>query len=560
MKKFLLPRDDIILNLLKLSECVCDDGVARSIMNSHALVPPNEMVDTHSVMRFAIIQLWLSLLIVSILMCLNLNRLRGRRLIWFICACPFLLNHYGQIKRVKQESNLQPSVLNQTVVKHAMPWAHIYSGGKNVPRRQSFQIAPWDASEAAGGNDLIKNECQLEIDQSGCEGKLPLLKCLEQYDNSSTWLSDKCNRVLDRCSIGDDFKISRFSCKDIVSAFQYPDFNKSDAMHLERLIQRIHEVFSAKGITYWMAAGSSIGSLYHHGRIPWDDDVDMYVSTEDIISAVDQLKREKLGVHSIKGCDRKCISVHKVYDPSLPHIPSKHKGKHSFPFVDIFAIKCNDTMCLEMNEWAKGGQIDYPRGLIFPLHWRPFGRLSLPFPGRLTETIENRYGSDAKKHCIRGAYNHKTETFLGRKMQFDVQCKDLPLPPAMVAPEIRPWAHDLPGVTVEHLMDNITRLSSVTFLNGNEFRRSYADGLMNTNDIISFHFDSLDVLVPFLSEERESYAQNRARRSAQQLNLEVLPMLDIPEVGNNFVSEEPKEMKLNKSMRLKVGEWNAERW
>lgn len=68
MKKFLLPRDDIILNLLKLSECVCDDGVARSIMNSHALVPPNEMVDTHSVMRFAIIQLWLSLLIVSILM------------------------------------------------------------------------------------------------------------------------------------------------------------------------------------------------------------------------------------------------------------------------------------------------------------------------------------------------------------------------------------------------------------------------------------------------------------------------------------------------------------
>jgi hypothetical protein len=156
MKKFLLPRDDIILNLLKLSECVCDDGVARSIMNSHALVPPNEMVDTHSVMRFAIIQLWLSLLIVSILMCLNLNRLRGRRLIWFICACPFLLNHYGQIKRVKQESNLQPSVLNQTVVKHAVPWAKIYSGGKNVPRRQSFQIAPWDASEAAGGNDLIK--------------------------------------------------------------------------------------------------------------------------------------------------------------------------------------------------------------------------------------------------------------------------------------------------------------------------------------------------------------------------------------------------------------------
>lgn len=187
--------------------------------------------------------------------------------------------------------------------------------------------------------------------------------------------------------------------------------------------------------------------------------------------------------------------------------------------------------------------------------------MSLPFPARLKDTIENRYGSDARKRCIRGAYNHKTEEFMGRKAQFTVKCADLPLPPAIVQPEIRPWASDLPEVTVEHLLDNNTRLSSVIFFNGNEIRRSYADGLnMNTNGTISYHIASKNatesVLVPFLLEERESYARNAAKRSAEELNTEVLPIIDIPEVGNNYF---PLEADPSNQIRLRIGEWNAER-
>ena len=282
---------------------------------------------------------------------------------------------------------------------------------------------------------------------------------------------------------------------------------------------------------------------------------------EDIIMAVHQIGEAGLAVNSVKGCGRKCIGVHKAYDPSLPDIPIQAKYKHSFPFVDIFPVKCNSTLCIESNEWAEGGKIVYRRDEIFPLKWRPFGRLSLPFPARLKDSIENRYGTYAREWCVRGAYNHKREKFMGRSKSLKVLCKDLPLPPPMVAGSERPWASDLPEVTVEHFMDNTTRLSSVTFFAGNEIRRSYADGLMNTNGTISFHFESRnishDVLVPFLLEERESYAKNVAQRSAEELNTEVMPMLNIPEVGNNFITNRPTNQ--TDMIRLKIGEWNAER-
>ena len=428
-------------------------------------------------------------------------------------------------------------------------------------------LAPWDASEAVGGSELIMNACEKEIEQSQCHGKLPLYNCLMGYNNAVEWLSPECKGLVNRCNVeGSDSEISGVKeCSKIIDAFQHSALNEVEVRRLESLLQRMDESFSNKSIRYWMAAGSTIGGLYHHSRIPWDDDVDMYVLNEDVKSAVDELVRAGLGVINT---DR---GYHKVYDPSLPAVSNKYK--HSYPFVDVFPIHCNETMCAEKNDncklqnvgcnsWAMGGEITYPRDSIFPLKWRPFGRNSLPFPNKLTDIVENRYGQDAKERCSRHAYNHKKERFRGKEYHLNVRCDDLPLPPPFVTENrapIKPWASDLPNVTVEHLMDNNTRLSSVTFYEGNEIRRSYADGLMNTNGRITFHVPSKSrptALVPFLLEERESYARNVAARSAQDLNLEVMPMLNIPEFGNDFVTESASDQTL---LRLKIAEWNAER-
>mmetsp|Transcript_32952 Transcript_32952/g.55854 ORF Transcript_32952/g.55854 Transcript_32952/m.55854 type:complete len:100 (-) Transcript_32952:2189-2488(-) len=43
---------------------------------------------------------------------------------------------------------------------------------------------------------------------------------------------------------------------------------------------------------------------------------------------------------------------------------------------------------------------------------------------------------------------------------------------------------------------------------------------------------------------------------AKDLNLEVMPMLNIPEFGNDFVTESASDQTLS---RLTIAEWNAER-
>ena len=236
----------------------------------------------------------------------------------------------------------------------------------------------------------------------------------------------------------------------------------------------------------------------------------------------------------------------------------------------VFPVECTNEVCKERNGLV--GSIEYAEDSIFPLKWRPFGRLSLPFPNNIVKFVEDRYGRDAGSKCIRHAYNHKAEIFRGRRNQFERNCSDLSLPPAQAASTqifdgngrqpIRPWPIDLPNVTVEHLMDGEARLSSVMFSNGDEVRRSYADGLMNVaGDAITFYSAGTSapqpLLLPFLEVERRSYAENVAGRTAETLNLEIMPMLDTPEVGNNCVND--AEPTPGGPIRLRIGEWNAER-
>lgn len=305
-------------------------------------------------------------------------------------------------------------------------------------------------------------------------------------------------------------------------------------------------------------------------RIPWDDDFDIYILKRDVEKALELIKRAGLAVRSNEN-EMESYPLYKVYDPHFPSINPKRKATHSYPFIDVFPIECKGEVCSEKNGLV--GSIDYARDSIFPLKWRPFGRLSLPFPNRIVDVVEDRYGKDAGTKCIRHAYNHKSEIFRGRRNHFVRNCTDLSLPPALVVMSnriadggkepIRPWPIDLPNVTVEYLMDGDVRLSSVIFSDGDEVRRSYADGLMNVaGDVITFHAVGtsapLPLLVPFLDVERRSYAENDAGQTAEALNLEIMPMLDTPEVGNHFASGEANTSPSG-PIRLRVGEWNAER-
>ena len=47
------------------------------------------------------------------------------------------------------------------------------------------------------------------------------------------------------------------------------------------MLKKLASVFEEKGITFFLACGTSLGCARHKGFIPWDDDIDIYVFGRD---------------------------------------------------------------------------------------------------------------------------------------------------------------------------------------------------------------------------------------------------------------------------------------
>lgn len=209
----------------------------------------------------------------------------------------------------------------------------------------------------------------------------------------------------------------------------------------------------------------------------------------------------------------------------------------------------------------------------------------MPFPANVRKIVENRYHGPAfKELCKKGAYNHRKERFTGRQNYHNMHRSEMILPPPFVFDQFDnitnptlqaasmyvPWAEDFPNLTVEHIVnDGGKRLSSVVYDDGIEIRRSYADGLLQVDgNVITYIIPSLIPnlqmkLVPFLFDERLSFRLNTAGRSAQEINLEILPVLDRVVVSNEyglpFRDVKSDEISVEDNHILHVAEWNAAR-
>ncbi|KAL7461902.1 hypothetical protein ACHAXS_002310 [Conticribra weissflogii] len=421
--------------------------------------------------------------------------------------------------------------------------------------------AAWDPIKSGGyGHSAIVRNCQAEIKKSGCQYSLPLDICIDtkaKNMNTTDFFSDDCSAILKPCQM----KRSRECWEEKTFRNALTD---EESRNVENLLALINQASlmgvdgnGSHALDYWMTAGSMIGGIAHHGRIPWDDDFDIYIRREHMDSLLGNAQYLGLSIAWV-GFGGIAKRTGKIYNASLANIP---RAKHSYPFVGFFPVDCSDGVnCVEYNSKEK---YTAPIDSIFPLKWRPFGRLSLPFPVKARSILDNRYGPTFTKICAKGAYNHRKERFTGKHNYHAVNCSDLVLPPPFVSDPYMPWKDAFPNLTAEDIVNDAgLRLSTVLYDNGNEVRRSYADGLLGVlgSVITHYSFPALgrhepNNLLPFLYEERMSYLSNRAKRTATELNLEVLPTLDRVFISNTH----RKHVVVGKDNILRVGEWNAER-
>jgi len=188
--------------------------------------------------------------------------------------------------------------------------------------------------------------------------------------------------------------IQRQSTVDPDELFVSP-FSDDDLRSLDLTLGTVLNVLNRLNVTYFMNGGTLLGSYRHHGRIPWDDDIDLILNASDkqlIWQSFTALKPE-YGLF--------LSSFHwKVYPRQHGRtVPSK---PFRWPFVDLLFFLENDTHLY--NESPRWRCECWPRFTVFPLRQRPFGDFRIPAPCDMERVLAVDY--DNTSVCVSRGYNH----------------------------------------------------------------------------------------------------------------------------------------------------------
>ena len=114
---------------------------------------------------------------------------------------------------------------------------------------------------------------------------------------------------------------------------------------------KLDELCRKLNIKYFMAFGTLIGTVRHHGFIPWDDDIDVMMLRTDYEVLKDYCESNFNELNNYKLCTRENT---KNYSPSIPRfVNTKYKFESSYAyekkfelgaFVDIYILdSCGNT-------------------------------------------------------------------------------------------------------------------------------------------------------------------------------------------------------------------------
>ncbi|KAI0237314.1 hypothetical protein LSAT2_012175 [Lamellibrachia satsuma] len=188
----------------------------------------------------------------------------------------------------------------------------------------------------------------------------------------------------------------------------------ADDAILENILRKFTEVANKANLTYFMYWGTLIGAYRHHGRIPWDDDVDLMVPAahkKRMIAAFASLSPTYV-------IDRSAQYRWKFFAGNSTSI----KGvTWKFPFIDLsFYLENGELISDEDPNYRRRNT--YSRADVFPLCRRPFSGMTLPAPRNARVFLRQQFDID---ECVSSGYNHRTETRIAAAGQLSFPCTKL---------------------------------------------------------------------------------------------------------------------------------------
>ena len=161
-----------------------------------------------------------------------------------------------------------------------------------------------------------------------------------------------------------------------VESFFEPVMSDTDEAVLRRTNVALVSALDQINATYFMASGTLLGSYRHHGHIPWDDDVDLIISTADktrVYEALLALAPDY--IMYLRG--RPVDPMHwKLFSSTGTHkVPFQ---PFCWPFIDILFFDEDEHYVWNESPWFSDER--WPKSAVFPLVKRPFNGLWLSAP------------------------------------------------------------------------------------------------------------------------------------------------------------------------------------
>ncbi|XP_041370011.1 uncharacterized protein LOC121383960 [Gigantopelta aegis] len=190
--------------------------------------------------------------------------------------------------------------------------------------------------------------------------------------------------------------------------------NERDLSVTEMILQRFAATMEAARVTYFLYAGSLLGSYRHHGIVPWDDDVDVLVP----FGQQKALHLALSGQEPFFFLDTSMRIRWKFYSSHCESIKTK---SWKWPFLDISFYKENDTHIWDSDPDSTKSTL-YNKSIVFPLRKGIFMNLSLPVPRDPYAVLS--VDMDVKM-CESNSYDHRREESIPDIYRKSVPCSEL---------------------------------------------------------------------------------------------------------------------------------------
>lgn len=187
-------------------------------------------------------------------------------------------------------------------------------------------------------------------------------------------------------------------------------FDVKELKKLDILLRLFNDVCVKEKISFMLYGGSLLGSYRHHGKIPWDDDVDVLVGSK-FKKRLRQILETKSDWSNFLSVQTNTLSQWKVY----------RKADDHWPFIDVFFYDENQTHLWDTAPQYQGRFV-YHKKDVFPFKFRLFNGLCMPVPKNIRVILEQNYDVD---RCQSPSFNHFTNSRIPSKRRLNLPCNQL---------------------------------------------------------------------------------------------------------------------------------------